>query len=531
MSVLSAAIIGLFALWWFNLAHIPHNFSGRWHLIDALLYLAVSYVIWHPMVMMVLAWVVALHIKELPKLRPARGARVAFITNFVPASEPIELLEKNLPAMVKASYKHDTWLLDEGDDPAVKALCERLGVHHYSRRGQPDYNTVGGKFAAKTKGGNHNSWYDRHGANYDFVAQIDTDFIPRKDFLTKTLGYFKNPKIAFVGTPQIYGNTAKSLIARGAAEQSYIFYGPFLRGLCGLDSSLLIGANHIIRVAALKSVDHYSAHITEDLLTGMKLHADGWQSVYVSEPLAVGEGPTAWRPYFNQQMRWAYGCIDILWHHSPRLLRRMSYRRAIYYAWLQQYYFTGLAMALGIIGLVLYFGLGISTATLDMRQFLLVYLPAISICGFMALWLQRFNVRPRQERGLMVAGAIASLAAWPIFFLAFICVLRRKHLVYKVTPKGMFNKPSHELHIFKPHFVVALIGGLALASSFFTHRQSWVMMFWAGCITGSMALLPFMEDIYQVSLRVRSAILLRAARLKRWRLIKQPSPAQPQGGA
>ncbi|QQR52876.1 hypothetical protein IPG36_02045 [bacterium] len=54
---------------------------------------------------------------------------------------------------------------------------------------------------------------------------------------------------------------------------------------------MLIGANHVIRVDALKSVGYYSAHITEDLLTGMKLHAHGWTSRYVPEVLAIGEGP------------------------------------------------------------------------------------------------------------------------------------------------------------------------------------------------------------------------------------------------
>ena len=62
-----------------------------------------------------------------------------------------------------------------------------------------------------------------------------------------------------------------------------------------MQMTLLIGANHVIRVSALKSVNHYSAHITEDLITGMKLHSKGWKSVYLSEPLAIGEGPDTWK--------------------------------------------------------------------------------------------------------------------------------------------------------------------------------------------------------------------------------------------
>lgn len=122
-----------------------------------------------------------------------------------------------------------------------------------------------------------------------------------------------------------------------------------------MDMMLLIGANHVIRVKALRDVDHYSAHITEDLLTGMKLHSKGWKSIYIPKVLAVGEGPTTWQSFFNQQMRWGYGCMDILFRHSFRLFRGMNFRFALYYYLLQQHYFSGLAMMLGLFGLSLYF--------------------------------------------------------------------------------------------------------------------------------------------------------------------------------
>ena len=91
--------------------------------------------------------------------------------------------------MVNAEYPHDTWLLDEGDSPEVKEICRQYGVMHFSRHGRSEFNTPVGKFT-RTKGGNHNSWYEVYGNDYDIVAQIDTDFVPKKNFLTDTLGYF-----------------------------------------------------------------------------------------------------------------------------------------------------------------------------------------------------------------------------------------------------------------------------------------------------------------------------------------------------
>ena len=78
--------------------------------------------------MAVLSWSVVSNIKQVTAPKPKKGLKVAFVTTFVPASESVDLLHKCLPAMVKAHYGHDTWLLDEGNDPRAKVICEQYGV-------------------------------------------------------------------------------------------------------------------------------------------------------------------------------------------------------------------------------------------------------------------------------------------------------------------------------------------------------------------------------------------------------------------
>lgn len=513
---LTLALIGVFALWWFNPAHIPHNFAGAWHIFDVLLFAGVSFVIWHPLIMDMMAWAIASNIKPLRSAAPQPGLRVAFVTTFVPASESIDLLRKTLPAMVNADYPHDTWLLDEGDDPAARELCQQYGVRHFSRKDRGRFSAPEGKYAAGTKGGNHNSWYDTFGNGYDIVAQIDTDFIPRRDFLTQTLGHFRDERVAFVGTPQIYGNT-ESLIARGAAEQTYSFYGPILRGLFGMEMTLLIGANHVIRVAALKDVHHYSAHITEDLLTGMKLHARGWKSLYVSEPLAIGEGPSSWGAYFNQQMRWAFGCMDILLRHTPRLLKDMNWRQRLYYFLLQQHYFSGLAMFVGFALLMLYFGLGLTSADMTLGPMLSVYVPVLLATQFLNLWLQRYNVRPKTERGMLWAGRLVSVAAWPVFFMAFVGALRGKRMKYKVTPKGgaaLGGDATDGIELFYPHILIGLLCLAGLISVPLTGRTADIMAFWAAITASLMLGVPFGMALGQVWSSIKRSVIQRVPRLQ-----------------
>lgn len=492
------ASIAIFAMWWFNPHHLPNNFHGIMRIADVLLFMIVSYAIWHPIMMRVLSWAIASHIKQPSNKKPSKKYKVAFITTFVPSSESTELLHKCLPAMVAADYDHDTWLLDEGDSAEARRICESYGVKHFTRHDMEHYNTPEGKYARKTKGGNHNAWYEEYGNEYDIVAQIDTDFVPSKGFLTKTLGHFSDPKVAFVGTPQVYGNDGESFIARGAAEQTYSFYGPILSGLYGMEhNSTLIGANHVIRVKALKDVDHYSAHITEDLLTGMKLHAKGWKSVYVPEPLAIGEGPSTWQSYFNQQMRWAYGCMHILLHITPKLVRGMSKRRAIYYILLQQHYFTGMAMIMGVTGLTLYFLFNLHAADVSLEPFLATYIPVLLTSGMMTFWLQRFNVRPNKERGMLVAGKIIGIASWPIFFLAFLGVVTGKKLTYKVTPKGANKTEINEdsLGLFIPHVLFASIVTAAFSVGMHYNRTAPIMVFWALTTALLLVFVPFSQTI------------------------------------
>jgi len=469
----------VFAAWWFNPDHIAANFHGWLHLIDFVLFLILSYVIWHQLIEEVHIWTIASDMKKPALMRPQPGQKVAFLTAFVPGKEPYDMLEQTLTAMTAVKYPHDTWLLDEGNDKTAKQICKRLGVKHFSRRGIAEYNTENGYFRAKTKSGNHNAWHDKHGAKYDIVAQIDVDFIPRPDFLTKTLGYFKDPNVAFVGTPQIYGNVNESWVAQGAAEQAYGFYGSTQKGLFGKDMHLLIGANHIIRVAALQDIGGYPGHIVEDHLAGMKLYAQGWKGVYVPQRLAIGEGPATWEAYFSQQMRWAYGLIDILFKHSPKVLPRMKRRHAINYYVLQQHYFYGLVQVLGISLMTLYFTTGIQATHMTLAPLLILFVPLVIWQLIMSLWLQQFSIDPKTESGLLLRGRLLTIAAWPIYFLAFIGVITGRRLTYAVTPKGSQQADSVPLSLFWPHAILGTITALDVILAFHQPHQAPMLLFWA----------------------------------------------------
>jgi cellulose synthase (UDP-forming) len=515
-----------FAVFWFNPARLPRDFSGGFAIANLALFAGLTFVVWHRQAMDILSWLICRRVeahRDAPPLRS--GMRVAFITTFVPGSESIEMLGVTLTSMLAADYSHDTWVLDEGNDAAVRSLCEQLGVRHFSRHGLPKYHQERGVFLTKSKAGNHNAWYDIHAGSYDVVAQIDSDFKVRKDFLTKTLGHFNNPRVAFVGTPQIYGNTG-NLIARGAAQQTYLFYGPIMRALSHRRMTLLIGANHVVRVAALRDVGLYQGHLTEDLATGIRFHAAGWESVYVPEPLAVGEGPSNWTDYFNQQYRWAFGCMNIFFTHIPRMCVKMRRSHGLLYFLLAQFYFSGLAMITAVALLSLYYLFGWTPARIQLEQLAAWYGPLLVWRQLIPLWLQQFNIRPREERGFYWAGRMLTISVIPIYFLALVGVLRNKRVTFKTTPKGTTDAmhDGTRLTAFRPHVAIAVViaGGMAIGCE--AGHTSVIFLAW-GVATASL-----LGSFFAAVLTRRAVVGLRqiAARLGSGRV---PVLAVPQQSA
>lgn len=241
----------------------------------------------------------------------------------------------------------------------------------------------------------------------------------------------------------------------------------------------MLGANHVVRVATLEQINFYAGHITEDLLTGLRLHSEGWESRYVAEPLAIGEGPDSWRSYFTQQQRWAYGCIDILRHHTGRLVRPMKTSKAMLYLTLQQGYFSGLAGAIGTALLVAFFVGGIDLMHMSFYELVIWGTPFFLERHIIRLWLQRFFVRPEKERGIHFAGGLIGSAVWPIYFDATVKVFRQTPLVFTVTPKGKSAQSARKGSPFRLHLYWGLANAAALACGIATDRHSLVLDFWA----------------------------------------------------
>ncbi len=71
-------------------------------------------------------------------------------------------------------------------------------------------------------------------------------------------------------------------------------------------------------------------------------------------------------------------------------------------------------MAVAITLLLFYYLFGWTPANMHPAQLAASYFPLLAFRQIILLWLQRFNVRPRQERGLHWSGRFLTICVIPV---------------------------------------------------------------------------------------------------------------------
>lgn len=91
-------------------------------------------------------------------------------------------------------YPHKTiYLLDDTRRPEMRSLAAELGCEYRTR---PDN--------LHAKAGNLNHALAQ--TTGELIVVFDADFIPTRNFLTRTVGFFQDSQVALVQTPQTFYN-------------------------------------------------------------------------------------------------------------------------------------------------------------------------------------------------------------------------------------------------------------------------------------------------------------------------------------
>jgi cellulose synthase/poly-beta-1,6-N-acetylglucosamine synthase-like glycosyltransferase len=337
------------------------------------------------------------------------------------------MIEEALRAAVAMRGEHRTWLLDDGNDPRLARLARRVGAGYLTRGDRAD-----------AKAGNINTALAR--TDGDLIAIFDIDHIPEPEFLERTIAHFHDPAVGFVQVMLSFRNDKESWFARAASEACVDFFNPTSMGMDRLGSATLMGSNAVIRREALISAGGYQPGLAEDLATSVALHAAGWESVYVAEPLAPGMAPRDARGWFTQQLKWSRGVFEVLVASFPRVFRRLNWKQRLCYAVRMTYYWAGPVAAIHMAFTMAVLLGGAAIAQVDLQQYVLHLIPLIIVVlaiRLMALvcW------RHPSVRVVPLWRAVALVyATWPVYTLAWIMAVIRLPLGFRGTPKQKSRK-------------------------------------------------------------------------------------------
>jgi cellulose synthase (UDP-forming) len=389
------------------------------------------------------------------------GLRVAVITLCVPSHESLDIIERQLRALVRVRYPHESWVLDEGADPRVRRLAAASGVRYFTRKGVARWNQPSPPFQARTKAGNVNAWLDAvadAGEDYEFFVQLDVDHHPRPEYLDRTLGHFADPEVAWVQAPSVSHNL-DSWTARGLAEQDVILQGPLQMGFYGYSRTpFIIGSHTTYRTASIRAIGGFQPTRAEDHLDTVVLAAAGHSGVYLPEVIADGDGPEDLGTYLGQQFAWAYSMVQILLTRTPRLIRRYTRRQGVQFIVAQSWY-TFWSLAVGVLWALPIVALLTDRpiTTMAIGEFLAYYLATLATSTLM-WWSARRWFQPPGLR-LSWRGMVLEVARWPIVLWAVVNVLLGVKRPYMITRKG--TSPSAVppgLRLYGPFFALAATG-------------------------------------------------------------------------
>jgi cellulose synthase (UDP-forming) len=412
ISIISVVYM-LHYLWWrATMTMNPHALVFSWTLWLAEAFGVINYILF--------AWMTHDISPKAPFYRPKHGVTVDI---FVPTyNEDEQILEATLMGCKKITYPHKTYVLDDGNRPDIENLALQLKCNYIAR---PIHDHA--------KAGNIN--YALARTNGEFIVILDADMIPQPDFLDRTLGYFEaNAKLAFIQMPQEFYNRDSIQHDQGSPDwhEQALFFKVIQPGKNHSNSAFWCGSPSVVRRKALEDVGGVATEtITEDIHTSVRLHSQGWSSLFLDEPLAFGIAPQTVKSFLLQRLRWAQGTMQLYRSKdSPLWIKGLSWQQRFSYLSSFLAYFESFQKLGFLLTPTLIILFNIFPMQIDAALFLLHWVPYFAI-----------NVLANQMGGRgffkYYNTEKYNILKMIIFIESALTLFSGKRLNFKVTPKSV----------------------------------------------------------------------------------------------
>ncbi|NEP01071.1 MAG: glycosyltransferase [Symploca sp. SIO2E9] len=339
-------------------------------------------------------------------------------------NEPTTILRRTIIGCQALDYANKKiYLLDDTRRPEMKNLAQELGCEYITRPNN-----------LHAKAGNLNHALSK--TSGELIAVFDADFIPTKNFLIRTLGFFQKQKIALVQTHQSFYNpdpVARNLGLENVITQEVEIFSRHYQLLRdSLETSLCYGSSFVARRSALEETGGFvTESLSEDYFTGIRLSAKGYKVIYLGESLSAGLSAENMTAHIGQRLRWTRGSLQAFFINTNPLTipgLRFSQRLAHFEGLFQ--WFTSVFRVVFLLMPLAYTFIGVIPLWTTSSEWLYFFVPYYLVQLFSFSWL---NYR---SRSALLSDIYSVAQCIPISITVIQTMLNPFSEGFKVTPKG-----------------------------------------------------------------------------------------------
>ncbi len=254
-----------------------------------------------------------------------------FVTIQLPLYNEKYVVERLIDNMVLMDYPHDRFeihVLDDSTDETQDLVRAKVAYHQAQgvnieqirRKERKGYK------AGALKDGTEF-------AKGEFLAIFDADFLPRPDFLKKTIPHFEDPSVGVVQTRWEHINEDYSLITRLQALQLNVHFTVEQVGrMEGKHFLQFNGTAGVWRRKTIEDAGGWEADtLTEDLDLSIRSQLKGYRIKFLEDISVPAELPADMNALKAQQFRWMKGgaetarkMLPIVWNSNMNLMQKLN---------------------------------------------------------------------------------------------------------------------------------------------------------------------------------------------------------------
>ena len=235
--------------------------------------------------------------------------KIPTITTQIPLYNELNVAERVIRAAAAMDYpagKHEVQVLDDSTDESLKSTAAKikglqekgLDIHHICRTNRQGFKAGALKEGLKIAKG-------------EFIAIFDADFLPKEDWLLRTVPYFKEAKIGVVQTRWSHINKNYSTLTK---IQAFALDAHFTLEQVGRNSKghfiNFNGTAGIWRKACIYDAGNWEGDtLTEDLDLSYRAQLNNWEFKYLEHVETPAELPVVISAARSQQFRWNKFCL------------------------------------------------------------------------------------------------------------------------------------------------------------------------------------------------------------------------------